>query len=179
MRTFAFECHIVVAQLCLTLCNPMDCSTPGSPVLQQLPEFAQTHIHWVPDAIQPSHPLSPPSPRVLKLSQHQGLFSESAAHIRGPKYWSFSFSTSPSSEYWRLIPVRMDWFDLLAVQRTLKSFLQHHNLKVSVLQHSAFFMVQLLHLCMSTGKNITLCWAPLSFDYKDKYVGKWIALRIW
>ena len=124
-------------------------------------------------------PLSPPSPRALNLSQHQGLFSESVACIRGPKYWSFSFSTNPSSEYSRLISIRMDGFDLLAVQRTLKSFLQHHNLKVSVLQHSAFFMFQLLHLCMTTGKTIALCQAPLSFDYKDKYAGKWIALRIW
>ena len=157
----------------------MDCSTPGSRILHQLPEFAQTHIHWVPDAIQPSHPLSPPSPRALNLSQHQGLFSESVACIRGPKYWSFSFSTNPSSEYSRLISIRMDGFDLLAVQRTLKSFLQHHNLKVSVLQHSAFVMFQLLHLCMTTGKTIALCQAPLSFDYKDKYAGKWIALRIW
>ena len=87
-----------VAQLCATLCDPMACSTPGFPVHQQLPEPTQTHVHRVDDAIQPSHPLSFPSPPVLNLSQHQGLSSESVLHIRWPKYWSFSFSISPSSE---------------------------------------------------------------------------------
>ena len=132
----------------------MNCSTPGFPVLYYFPELAQTHVQWASDAIQPSHPLSPPSPRVLKLSQHQGLFSESAAHIRGPKYWSFSIS--PSSEYSGLIFFRMDWLDLLAVQGTLKSLLQHHNSKASILQCSAFFIVQLSHPYMTTGKTIAL-----------------------
>ena len=87
-----------VAQSCLTLCDPMDCSTPGFPVHRQLPEFAQTHVHRVSDAIQPSHPLSSPSPPAFNLSQHQGLSNESVLHIRWPKYWSFSFSTSPSNK---------------------------------------------------------------------------------
>ena len=99
---------------------------PGFPVLHYLLELAQTPVHWVGDAIQPSHPLSSASSPALHLSQHQGLASESALHIRWPKYWSFSFSISPSNEYSGLISFRMDWFDLLAVQGTLKSLLQHH-----------------------------------------------------
>ena len=115
-----------VAQLCPTLCNPLDCSTPGFPVHHQLPEFAQTHAHWVSDAIQPSCPLLSPSPPAFNLSQHQGL-SESVLWIRWLKYWSFSFSLSPSNEYSGLISFRMDWLDLLAVQGALKSLLQHHT----------------------------------------------------
>ena len=88
-----------VTQLCLTDCDPMDCSTPGFPVHHQLPELAQTHVHWVSYAIQQSHPLSSPSPLAFNLSQHQGLSNESALRIRWPKYWSFSFNISPSSEY--------------------------------------------------------------------------------
>ena len=104
-----------VAQLCLTLCKPMDCSMPGLPVHHQLLEFAQTQVHWVGDAVQPSHPLSsPPSPS-FNLSQHQGLSNESALCIRWPKDWSFSFRISTSNEYSRLISFRMDWFGLLAV----------------------------------------------------------------
>ena len=109
-----------VAQSCLTLCNPMDCSTPGLPVPHQLPEFTQTHVHRVCDAIQPSHPLSSPSPPAFSLSRHQGLSSESALRIRWPKYWRFNLSISPSNEYSRLISFRMDWLDLLAVQGTLQ-----------------------------------------------------------
>ena len=115
---------------CLTLCDPMEYSTPGFPVLHHLPEFAQTHVHRIGDAIQPSHPLSPPSP-ALSLSPHHGLFrvfSEPALCIRWPKYWSFSFSVSPSNEYSGLISFRVDWFDVHAVQGTLKSLLQHHIL---------------------------------------------------
>ena len=97
-----------VTQLCSTLCDPMDCSTPGFPVLQHLVELTQTHVHRVGDSIQPSHPLSSPSPPAFNLSQHQGLFNESALSIRWPKYWSFSFSVSPSNEYLRLISFRMD-----------------------------------------------------------------------
>ena len=104
-----------------TLCDPMDCSMPGFPVHHQLSEFTHTHVHWVGDAIQPSHPLSSPSPPALNLLQHQGLSNESALHIRKPKNWSFSFSISPSSEYSGLISFRMDWLYLLAVQGTLKS----------------------------------------------------------
>ena len=106
-----------VAQSCPTLCNPMNCSTLGFPVHHQLPELAQTHVHRVGDAIQPSHPLSSPSPPAFNLSQHPGLFQ---FPIRRPKYWSFSFSINPSNEYSGLISFRMDWLDLLAVQGTLK-----------------------------------------------------------
>ena len=104
-----------ITQSCPTLCDPMDCSTPGFPVQHQLPEVAQTHVHQVGDAIQPSHPLSSPSPLTFNLSQHQGLLQESVWHIRWPKYWSFSFSISYSNGYSVLISFRMDWFDLLAV----------------------------------------------------------------
>ena len=137
------------------LCNPMGCSTPGFPVLHHLPEFALTHVHWVDDAIQPSHPLLPPSP-ALTLSQHQRLFQWFTVYIRWPKYWSFSFSISPPSEYSGLISFRINWFDLLVVQGTLKRLLQHHNSKASVLWCSAFFMVQLSHPYMTTGKTIDL-----------------------
>ena len=110
----------------------MDCSTPGLPVHHQFPEFTQTHVHWVSDAIQSSHPLSPPSP-TLNLSQHQGLFNESVLRIWWPKYWSFSFTISSSNEYSELISFKMDWLDLLAVQGTLKSLLQNHSSKASIL----------------------------------------------
>ena len=125
-----------VAQSCPTLCDPMDRSTPGLPVHHQLPEPAQTHVHLVSDAIQPSHPLSSPSPPALNLS------SESVLRIRWPKYWSFSFSISPSNEQSGLISFRMDWLDLLAVQGTLKSLLQHHSSKHQFFGAQFFFMVQ-------------------------------------
>ena len=137
-----------VAQLCPTLCNPMDRSMPGLPVHHQLPEFTQTRVHRVNDAIQPSHSLSSTSPAV-NLSQHQGLFKWV---IRWPKYWSFSFNISPSNEYSGLISFRIDWLDLLALQGTLKSLLQHHSSKASILQCSSFFIVQLSHPYMTTGK---------------------------
>ena len=140
-----------VAQLCTTFCDPVNCSTPGLPVHHQLPESTQTHVHWVGDAIQPSHPLSSPYPPAFNLSQHQGLFQWVSSFIRWPKYWSFSFSISPSNEYSGLISFRMDCLDLLAVQGTLKSLLQHHSSKASILQCSAFFTVQLSHLFMITG----------------------------
>ena len=134
----------------------MDCSTPGFPVHHQLPEPTQIHVRWVSDAIQLSHPLSSHSPPTFNLSQQQGLSNESVLCIRCPKYWSFSFRISPSNEYSGLISFRIDWFDLLAVQETLKSLLQHHSSKVSILRHSAFFMVQLSHPYMTTGKTIAL-----------------------
>ena len=140
-----------VTQLSLTLCNPMDCSIPGFPVHHQLPELAQTHVHWAGDIIQPSHPLSSASPPAFNLSKHQGLFQ----WISSSLWWSFSFSINPSNEYSGLISFRMDWFDLLAVQGTLKN-LQHHSSKASILQCSAFFMVQLSHPHMTTGKTIAL-----------------------
>ena len=138
-----------VAQSSPTLCDPMDCSTPGLPIHHQFPEFTQTHVHWVGNAIQPSHPLSSPSP-AFNLSQHRGLFKWVSSLHQMAKYWSFSFS--PSSEYSGLTSFRIDWLDLLAVQGTLKSLLQHHSLKASVLRCSAFFMVQLSHPNMTTGK---------------------------
>ena len=133
----------------------MDCRMSGLPVHHQLPKFTETHVHRVGDAIQPSHPLSSPSPSALNLPQHQGLFQEVSC-IRWPKYWSSSFSISPSSEYSGLISFRMDWLDLLAVQGTLKSLLQHHSSEASILWCSAFFMFQLSHPYMTTGKTIAL-----------------------
>ena len=134
------------AQSCPTLCDPMDRSTPGLPVHHQLPELAQTHVHRVGDAIQPSHPLSSPSP-LPSIFPSIGVFPNgSALHIRWPKDCSFSFNISPSNERPGLISFRMDWLDLLAVKGTLKSLLQHHSSKVSGFQCSAFFMVQLSHL---------------------------------
>ena len=134
----------------------MNCSTPGLPVHNQLPESTQTHVHWVSDAIQPSHPLSflfllPsifPSIRVFS--------NESALHIRWPKYWSFSFNISPSNEHPGLICFRMNWLELLAVQGTLKSLLQHHSSKASILRCSAFVIVQISHPYMTTRKTIAL-----------------------
>jgi len=134
-----------VAQLCPTLCDPMNRSTPGLPVHHQLPEFTQTHVHRVSIAIQPSHPLSSTSPPAPNPSQHQGLFQWVNSLHEEAKYWSFSFSISPPKEHPRLISFRMDWMDLLAVQGTLKSLLQHHRSKESILQRSAFFTVQLSH----------------------------------
>ena len=134
-----------VAQSCPTLFDPVDCSTPDLPVHHQLPELTQIHVHWVGDAIQPSHLLSSPSPPAFNLSQHQGLFQWVSFRIRWPKYWSFSFSISPSNEYSGLISFIIDWFYLLAIQGTPKSLLQHHSSKASVLRHPAFFMVQLWH----------------------------------
>ena len=147
-----------VTQSCPTLCDSMDCSTPSLPVLHQHPELAQTHIHRVGDVIQPSQPLSSPSPPAFSLSQHQiRVFSnESVLLIRWPKYWSFSFSISLSNEYSGLISFKMDWLDLLAVQGTLENLLQQHNSKASVLWHSAFFRVQLSHPYTTTGKTIAL-----------------------
>ena len=133
----------------------MNHSTPCLPVHYQFPESIQTHVHCVGDAIQPSHPLSSPSPPASNFSQHQGLFQSVVLHVRGPKYWSFSFSISPSNEYSGLI-FRMDWLDLLAVQGTLKSLLQHHSSKASILLHSAFFIVQLSYPYVTTGKTIAL-----------------------
>ena len=145
-----------VAQSGLTLYDPMDCSTPGPPVHHQLPELVQTHVHRVGDT--PNHlifccpllllPSIFPSIRVFS--------NESVLRIRWPKYWSFSFSISPSNEYSGLISFRIDWLDLLAAQETLKSLHQHHSSKVSILRHSAFFMVQLVHPYVTAGKTTAL-----------------------
>ena len=155
-------------QLSLTLWDPMDGSMPGFPVHHQLPEFTQTHVHWVGDAIHHFNfchtlLLSPsifPSIRVFS--------NESVLLIRWPKYWSFSFNISPSNEHLGLISLRMDWLDLLAVQGTVKSLLQHHSSKASNLQHSAFFIVQLLHPYMTIGKTIALT--------RHTFVGKVMSL---
>ena len=152
----SFLCCCSVVKSCPTLWDPMDCGTPSFPVLHYLPELAQTHVHWVGDDTQSSHPLLPHSPPALNLIQCQGLFQWVESSHERTKNWSFSFSISPSNEYSGLISFRMDWFDLLDVQGTLKNFLQHHNSKVSILQHSAFFLVQISHLYMTTEKAIAL-----------------------
>ena len=139
----------------------MDCSTLGFPVHHKHLDFAQTHAHQVGDAIQPSHPLSSPSPPASVFPSIRVFSNESVLCIRWPKYWSFSFNISLSNEHPGLISFRMDWLGLLAVQGTLKSLLQHHSSKASILQHSAFFTVQLSHPYMTTGKTIALtdlCW---------------------
>ena len=144
----------------------MDCSTPGFPIHHQRPEFTQTHVHWVGDAIQPSPPLSAfllqpsifPSIRVFS--------NESVLHIRWPKYWCFSLSISPSNEYSGLISFRIDWLDLLVVQGTLRYLLQHY--KASILWQSAFFIVQLSHPYMTTGKTIAMT--------RQTFVGKLMSL---
>ena len=148
-----------VAQSCLTFCNPMDCSTPGFPVHHQLPNLVPTHVHWVGDAVQPSH-LCCSIPLLPSIFLSIRLFSnEPALHIRWPNYWSFSIS--PSNEYWRLISFRIDRLDL-AAQGTLKSLLQHHSSKASILWRSAFLMVQLSPPYMTTGKTIALTMWPLT-----------------
>ena len=144
-----------VAQSCLTLCDPMDCRTPGLPVHHQLPEFTQTQC----PLSQWCHPTILSS--VVPFSSCLHSFPASVSFlvsscIKWPKYWSFSFSICPSNDYSGMISFRMDWLDLLAVQGTLKNLLQHHSSKASVLQCSAFFIVQLSHPYMTTGKTIAL-----------------------
>ena len=134
----------------------MDCSTPGHPVHHQLLEFTQTPVHWVSDAIEPSHPLSSPSPPSFNLSQHQGLFKWVSSSHQVAKVLEFQFNISPSNEHPGLISFSLDWLDLLAVQGTLKSLLQHHSSKASICWLSPFFIVQLSHPYMTTGKTIAL-----------------------
>ena len=148
-----------VTQFCPTHCDPIDCNTPGFPIHHHLPELAQTHFHWVNDAIQPSHPVSSPSP-AFDLSQHQGVLNESVLHIRWPNYQSFSFNISPSSEYTGLISFRMDWLDLLAAQGTLKSLLPTTHFK----------SINLLALSLLYGPTLhihTWHWKNHRFDYVD------------
>ena len=148
----------------------MDCSTPGLPVHHQLPEFTQTHVHWVSDAIQPSHPLLSPSPPAFSLSQHQGLFKSVSSLHRGQ-----SIGTLASAS---VLPMSIqDWFPLgwagwiiLQSKKTLKSLLQHHSSKPSVLRCSAFFIIQISHLYMTTGKTITLT--------RRTFVGKVMSLLL-
>ena len=134
----------------------MDFSTPGLPVHHQLPEFTQTHVQQVSDAIQPSHPLSSPLLLPSIFPSIRVFSNESVLCIRWPTYWSFSFSISPSNEYSGLISFRIDWLDILAVQGSLKSLLQHHSSKATILRHSAFFIIQCSHPYMTTGKNHSL-----------------------
>ena len=160
---YVSSCKILVqfssVQSCPTLYNPMNHSTPGLPVHHQLLEFTQTHVHWVGDAIQPSHPLSSPSPPAFNLSQHQGLFKWVSSSHQVAKV----FNISPSNKYSGPISFRMNWLNLLAVQGTLKTLLQHHSSKASILWHSTFFIVQLLHPYMTTGKTIDLTrWTIVS-----------------
>ena len=147
-------------------------SMSGLSVPHYLPEFVQTHVCWVGDTTQPSYPLSPPSPPAFDLSQHEErgtqFSNESVPRIRWPKYWSLSFSISPSNEHPGLISFRIDWFDLLATQGTLKCLLQYHNSKASILWCSAFFIVQLSNPCMTTGKTIALT--------RQTFVGKVMSL---
>ena len=148
-----------VAQSCPTLCDPMNRSTPGLPVHRQLPEFTQTHVHWVGEAIQPSYSLQSPSPPAPNPSQHQSLFQWVSSSHEVAKVLEFQLqhqSFQDWSEHPGLISFRMDWLDLLAVQGTLKRLLQHHSSKASILRHSAFFTVQLSHPYMTTGKTIAL-----------------------
>ena len=147
--------HFLVAKSCPILCNLMDSSIPGSSVLCYLPEFAQIHVHWVSDAILPSHRLPPPSLIAFKLSQHQGLFQWVSSSHQIAKV--LEFQLQPQSFQWIF---RFDWLDLLIVQQTLKSLHQHHNSKASVLWCPALFRVQLSHLYMTTGRNH-------KFDYMD------------
>ena len=150
------HCCCLVTQLCPTLCDPMDCSTPGFPVPHYLLEFAQTHVI---ELVMPSNHLilcRPLLPQPSVFPSIRVFSNESALHIRLPKYWSFSFSISPSNEYAGQISFRIDWFDLLADQGTLKSLPKHHSSKASIFWHSAFLMVQFSHPYTTTGKIIAL-----------------------
>ena len=155
-----------VTQSCPILCDPMECSQASLSITNSQSLFK--YVHQVSDAIQPSHPLLSPSPPTFNLSHIRIFFCESVLRIRWPAYWSFSFSISLSNEYPGLISFRIDWLDLLAVQGTLKSLLQHYSSKASILQCSAFFTVQLSHPYMTIGKTIALT--------RQTFVGKVIAL---
>ena len=163
-----------IAQSCLTLCDPRKCSMSGFAVYHQFPELTQTHVHQVGDAIQPSHPLSSTSPPAFSLSQHQGLFKWVNFLHQVAKVLEFQLQMliCPSNEYSGWISFKMVWLDLLAVQRTLKTLLQHHSSKASILQRSVFFIVQLSHPYMTTGKTIALT--------RQTFVGKVVKrLLLW
>ena len=148
---------------------PHESQHARTPCHHHLLEFTQTHVHQIRDAIQPSHPLLSPSPPATNPSQHQSLFQWVNSSPRGTKYWIFSFSIIPSKEIPAVISFRMDWLDLLAVQGTLKSLLQHHSSKASILRRSTFFTVQLSHPYMTTGKTIALTRRTLV----GKVAGMW------
>ena len=145
-----------VAQLCLTLCDPMDCSTPGFPAHHQLLELTQAHVHQVSNAIQPSYPLWSPSPPAFNFPHHQGLFKWVSSLHQVAKVLEFQLQHQSFQWIFRTDFFKMDWLDLLAVQGTLKSLLQHHSSKASILRRSTFFIVQLSHPYMTTGKIIAL-----------------------
>ena len=151
INSVQFICSVMSDSL-----RPHESEHAGLPVHHQLLELTQTHVHRVSNAIQPSHPLSSPSFLPSIFPSIRVFSNESVLHISWPKYWSFSFSTSPSIEYPGLISIRIDWLDLLTVQWALKSLLQHHSSKASILQHSAFFRVQFSCPYMTTGKTIAL-----------------------
>ena len=156
-QLFSFSLSVSsVAQLCPTLCDPMDCSMPGFPVRHQLPELAQTHIHQVRDAIQSSHSLSSHFYPAFNLSQHQGLFQCISSLHQVAKVLELQFQHQSFQWIFGLISFRNDWFDLLEVQGTLRSLLQHHSSKAPILWCSDFFMVQLSHPYMTTGETIAL-----------------------
>ena len=159
ISSFHFSSVQSLSRVCLW--EPMNPSTPGLPVHHQLPELTQTHVYRVDDAIEPSHPLSSPSPPAPNPSQHQGIFQWVNSSHEVAKVLEFQLYMIPFKEIPDLISFRMDWLDLLAVQGTLKSLLQYHNSKASILQHSAFFTVQLSHPYMTTGKTIALTRQPL------------------
>ena len=165
-----------VAQSCPTLCDPMNRSSPGFLVHHQLTKLAQTHVHRVSDAIQPSHLLLTPSPPAFNLSQHQGLFHGVSSLHQVAKVLELQLRISLSSEYSGLISFRIDWVVIFAVRGTLKSLLQHHSSKASVLRCSAFFIVQLSHPYMTTGKTIALIRQPLSYFVKKLNLLKWSLL---
>ena len=143
-------------QSCLTSCDPLDCNTPGLSVPYHLLKLDQVHVHCISDVIQPSHPLAPSSPLPSVFPSIRDFSTQLAVHIRWQKYWNFSFCISPSNKYSRFISLKIDWFDLLAVQGTFRSFLQHHSSKASILWCSAFFTVQLLQPYVTNGKTIAL-----------------------
>ena len=148
-------CYCSVTQSSLTLCDPMDCSMPGFPILHHLPELAKTYAHWVGNIIRPSHPLSP-SPPAFNLSHRQGFFQWVGSSYQVAKVLELQFQHPSFHECSGWINFRIHWFDSLAVQGTLKSLLQHDSSKVSILQHSAIFIVQLSHSYTTTGKTIAL-----------------------
>ena len=158
-----------VAQSCPTLCNPMDCSMPGFPVHHELLELAQTHVHLVSDASQPSHPLLSPSPPAFNLSQDQGLFQWVSSSHQIAKVLELQLQHQSFQWIFRIDFLWIDWFDFLLVQETLKSLLQHHSSKASIFLHSAFFMLQLSHPYMTIGKTIALTrWTFVGKEFGER-----------